>query len=158
LIVANTLNPSLLQIATAVSALPAPGLGSDHITFYQRDADGRQTASISGLGEVSQVRYNADGTVYETVQYLTRATSIPDPAQSGATLLSQINAAVSGLPPMNLSSDRIRFFAYDADGRQIYRVTGLGEVSQSVYNADGTVAESIQYLSTISATALAGQI
>ncbi|OOG36017.1 hypothetical protein, partial [Polaromonas sp. A23] len=58
-----------------------------------------------------------------------------------------VGTKVAALPVPNLANnDHLTFNLYDAAGRQTYTINGLGSVSQAIYNADGTVAASVQYM------------
>ncbi|WP_217349813.1 LysM peptidoglycan-binding domain-containing protein [Polaromonas sp. A23] len=124
----------------------------DHVVFNGYDAVGRQTSSVNNLGEVSEIVYNADGSVAQTIGYGTRPSSITDvitgsalTASELATMSATVGTKVAALPVPNLANnDHLTFNLYDAAGRQTYTINGLGEISKNTYNADGSVAQSTQ--------------
>ncbi|OOG44428.1 RHS repeat protein, partial [Polaromonas sp. A23] len=140
-------------LSTAAASLTVD-LTKDHVVFNGYDAVGRQTSSVNNLGEVSEIVYNADGSVAQTIGYGTRPSSITDvitgsalTASELATMSATVGTKVAALPVPNLANnDHLTFNLYDAAGRQTYTINGLGSVSQAIYNADGTVAASVQYM------------
>src|SRR5207247_2825357 len=124
-----------------------------------------QVHAANALADTSRLIYTSDGTVAQTIQFLTSLTGITN----SSTAASIATALASQLTTVDVTKDHVSFSVYDAAGRQVYSVNGLGETSRLIYNADGTVAQTIQFLTRLTgitntstaasiATALASQL
>src|SRR4030095_10232776 len=106
-------------VATALTTqLTSVNLTTDHVAFNVYDAAGRQTYSVNGLGETSKILYNADGTVAQSIQFVTRLTGLTN-TSTAATVATALTTQLTGV---NLTTDHVSFNVYDAAGRQTYSV------------------------------------
>jgi YD repeat-containing protein len=95
---------------------------------YVYDVLGRLTYSADGTGAVTAYVYDAAGNLKQKTSLATRA------ADGQALNTVAVNA-----------SDRVEQFSYDSFGRQVWHSNAEGALDFTSYDADGRVAQSIQY-------------
>ena len=135
----------------------------DNFTGNLYDAAGRLTWSVDGMGDVTHFVYDAAGRVLQQVQYANTIDPTRDQFPFG---LSSTPGTSQGVHTLSMvpyvepqwvqpsANDRITSFVYDAAGRAIYTVDGLGGVTQAVRDADGNVVETIAYANRIDVPAI----
>jgi YD repeat-containing protein len=132
---ANPIPTSTPATAAAIQAALVPDAAHDADTRGVYDALNRAIYTVDGTGAVTQVAFDTFGNVVDHISYAT-----PVPAGTPATAAALSAAVVAD--PVHDGRTRV---VYDLDNRAIYTINGLGDVSQSVYDANGNVIESIAY-------------
>ena len=123
---------------SAVQAVAATGVRN---TYNAYDNANRLTFTVNAEGGVSRYVYDADGHVTSTIYYT-------NPFSGGAVSDSALQSWASTQPV--LSQMRTLF---DAAGRPVYEVDGVGYVTQIQYDADGRVSARTVYPNPVSVPA-----
>jgi YD repeat-containing protein len=118
----NIDKPSASNVAVAASA-------DDRTSHNYYSDDGLLTSTLDAAGYLTEYSYDAGGRVYKQVRH----------------------AAVGANPPSN-ANDGITWTLYDAKGQVVGEVDAGKYLTESVYNLDGTLAQTIRYATAISAT------
>jgi YD repeat-containing protein len=134
------------QVGAAIS-----NSANDGVTWYVYDMAGRQTYAVDGAGDVTQTAYDADGRVVYLQRYAT-----PIAASVLSTFSPSITSAQVSANVAPSGSDQVTRYVYDSAGRKIYEVDGLGDVTQTSYDAQGRVLSIRGYNNQISSSALSG--
>ncbi len=130
--------------AAAIQAALVPDAARDGHTCWTYDTANRMVFSVDALGAVTQNFYDANGHVTERIAYANKVT-VALPATAAAVQAALVPDAVH---------DEVTLAAYDAAGRLVYSIDGLGFVTQSVYDADGNLTRSVAFANAISLTGL----
>ena len=142
------------QVADITTALTADD-SRDAQTYQVLDAAGRARFAIDGLGNVTEMRYDAAGRVIEQLGYVTPLTlsgadriALEDGAMTVATIAGRVAAQET--------SAHASYVIYDAAGRARYTVTHsqvgvsvVGSVAENRYDAVGRIVEQIRYAVTV---------
>jgi YD repeat-containing protein len=141
---ANAISLSTLEAAPTLGELTgliAPNLSVDETsdTFYDRA--GRVMYTVDAAGDITGYQDNGDGEPTKVTQYATEV-ALPPPA--GGFTLSQVQAALVGHPGTS------SYNVYDQDGRLVYTVNAVGDVTGYTYNVDGEVTQTTQSATAIS--------
>lgn len=110
---------------------------------YRYDEAGRLVDSIDAYGDVTRNVYDAEGRLTATLSLPVRLNANLATA-SDSSLRSGIDALISG-------SEAVNAAVYDRDGRLIYSVTAMGEVTRRIYDDAGRVIETVRFFNRLSA-------
>lgn len=116
--------------------------GNGNVSRFAYDAENRLVFSVDGAGDVVQNTYDADGRQIKSVQY---ATAISLATLPVAATVAQIQSRVAG----DVSIDATEHRVYDDDGRITATVSGMGQVVNYVYDANGNVIDRIAYANAV---------
>lgn len=123
--------------------LPDPSRDTRQTTVY--DGVNRAVFSMDGLGAVVEYRYDPNGAVVERIAY-----ARPVPLDTPATVAG-MTAAVGAVA--NAGRDVRLRYSYDAAGRLVASVDGMGSVQKRVYDRNGNVLQEIHLSTAIGDTA-----
>ncbi|MFV8638620.1 LysM peptidoglycan-binding domain-containing protein [Ralstonia pseudosolanacearum] len=148
---ATRLDTALLSNPDAVArALSGPvGTSDDRTVNRLYDKDGLLRATIDGAGFLTEYRYNAAGQRIQSIAYAQPVAGYD--AASGLVALRAAIATASGtgslasLLPAGDAADIRDFYYYDGHGRLVGHVDGEGYLTESVYDANGNLTQSIRY-------------
>ncbi len=148
---ATRLDTALLSNPDAVArALSGPvGTSDDRTVNRLYDKDGLLRATIDGAGLLTEYRYNAAGQRIQSIAYAQPVAGYD--AASGLVALRAAIATASGtgslasLLPAGDAADIRDFYYYDGHGRLVGHVDGEGYLTESVYDANGNLTQSIRY-------------
>ncbi|MGJ3704011.1 LysM peptidoglycan-binding domain-containing protein [Variovorax sp. AFSI2.2] len=124
----------------------------DSVEHRVLDKDGRQVATVNGLGEVVKYTYDANGNVIERMAYANRIA------------LASWTVGTVPAPTADAARDLRLRSVYDQLNRATYTIDGVGAVRRTIYDGNGNVVERIAYAATVpvataaTATALAAAI
>ncbi len=139
-----------IGVTIAFSGTPtvtATQSSNDRTTARIYDRDGLLRGTIDGEGYVTELRYDAAGRVVETIAYANKATGYTGPISVVSLAASATSAgSVAGLVTAT-ASDLTTFAYYDARGQQVGQVDGEGYLTETVYDANGNVTQTIRYTS-----------
>jgi YD repeat-containing protein len=107
--------------------------------FY--DELNREVFSVDPEKGLTEKVYDKLGRLVRTVRYA----NVLGLALSDGTATSAVRTAVNAVGFKDASVDRATRMVYDADGRQVYQIDALGQISELRYDAGGRVIESIRY-------------
>ncbi|PCE23749.1 hypothetical protein BWP39_29150 [Paraburkholderia acidicola] len=120
--------------------------GVRHYMLY--DDAGRKVADIDGTGALTEVRYDLNNAVTETIAYDT-----PVSASGLASLLDAKgnpgNATLASIRPAASALDHVLRNIYDASGRLAVTIDAAGQVTQNVYDGASRVVSVIRYATPI---------
>ncbi|RDI99307.1 hypothetical protein DVT68_00110 [Dyella solisilvae] len=102
------------------------------LTVY--DDSNRPVVTVSPAGYVTLSTYDAEGRVIATTSYGTPLSDVQQAALGGAPTLAQVLADV--VPG---TSDLTSLTVFDAQGRVVGSVSNTGQVTLSIYSANGSV-------------------
>ncbi|MFL6676160.1 MAG: transglycosylase SLT domain-containing protein [Massilia sp.] len=129
------------EIAARVAATP----GQDASPRLVYDKDGHVRYTVDGEGGVTAYRYDSNGNVTERIGYANRI---------------DLASWVPGTDPVVVSDpahDLHVRVVYDANNHAIYRIDGTGAVTETKYDANGNVVDSIAYANRIAVATPATQ-
>lgn len=125
------------------------GSASDDRTVNRLyDKDGLLRATVDGEGFLTEYRYNGAGQRVQSIGY---AQPVAGYASDDLAALRAAVAAASGsdslaeLLPASTAADIQDFYYYDGHGRLTGHVNGEGYLTESVYDADGNLTQTIRY-------------
>jgi YD repeat-containing protein len=125
---------------TRISDRLTPNVAADVVEHRVYDSNGRLTAMVNGLGEVTRYTLDANGNVLERRSYANRIT------------MSGTGAWVAGTVPTPLNDNsrdqRVRSL-FDALNRATHQIDGTGAVVKQVFDANGNVVDRIAYAKPI---------
>ena len=130
-----------LSVGSVRAMLGAVG-AADGRSIQRYDNQGRLTWSIDPLGAAVRLSYDLNGNVIARVAY-TEAL--------GAAALATLAADPQAQPA--IASDapaRATRYAYDRENRLVFTVDTLGGVTETRYDANGQVSDTIRYANAIS--------
>ena len=108
-----------------------------HRTLFYYDVDGRQTRTVSALGEVSERQYNVLGQLVSTRQYGSR---IALTGLAGGLEDATFSAALASI--RNAQLDSTQTYTYYTTGTQASSTDALGNTTTMAYDAFGeTISE-----------------
>ncbi|QOK94573.1 LysM peptidoglycan-binding domain-containing protein (plasmid) [Ralstonia pseudosolanacearum] len=156
---ATRLDTALLSDPAAVAqALSAQaGTPDDRTVNRLYDKDGLLRATIDGAGFLTEYRYNAAGQRIQSIAYAQPVAGYD--ATSGLAALRTAIATASGtdsltgLLPASDAADIQDFYYYDGQGRPVGHVDGEGYLTESAYDANGNLTQSIRYANRANAPA-----
>ncbi|MES9948135.1 MAG: calcium-binding protein, partial [Candidatus Thiodiazotropha sp.] len=122
-----------------VASLDANG----NATRFVYDAAGQERYRIDAAGGVTELRYDAAGRMIETIQYVQEIELPEGDYQIGEEQLLSVLQSDATL-------DRHDYRILDGDGRLVYSLNALGEVTENRYDGNGRVIEQIRYDQAIS--------
>ncbi|MBV9694328.1 MAG: RHS repeat protein, partial [Alphaproteobacteria bacterium] len=135
----------LTGIVTAPSAitLPTADPTNDRVTRNFYDNDGRLTATLDGMGYLTQTLFDAAGAKTDVIAYCTQIT---DPTTKSQGTLSQLIAAVG----TNIKDLHTRY-VYEDRGLLKYQIDTTLRPCEYNYNAAGNLLNKIEYAGSITA-------
>jgi YD repeat-containing protein len=119
--------------------------GGDRVTLMGYDVRHRMTVQVDQSGVVTCRAFDANGNV---VSVTTRAAKVAVPTAASTIALADQASADAAL-------DHTVRSVYDAANREIYRIDGLGNVTEKQYDANGKVVTRIDYAKPIPTTTAA---
>ncbi|MHA6823018.1 LysM peptidoglycan-binding domain-containing protein [Ralstonia pseudosolanacearum] len=159
---ATRLDTALLSDPAAVAqALSAQaGTPDDRTVNRLYDKDGLLRATIDGAGFLTEYRYNAAGQRIQSIAYAQPVAGY-DATSDLAALRAAIATAsgtdsLTGLLPASDAADIQDFYYYDGQGRPVGHVDGEGYLTESTYDANGNLTQSIRYANRANAPAGVG--
>lgn len=122
-------------------------------TFY--DAAGRKVGELDGNNTLTEILYDKNGQVTQTIRYATLATASvltlnPDGSPSALALARTLPS----LRPASSTADQKRWTAYDLAGRPTKTVDAGGAVSETQYDGSGRIVRHTDYANTIATATL----
>lgn len=147
--ISETVDPDQLALKTSYEYDKAGRLllkrnALDQITArYRYDNAGRMTHSVDALGAVTRYYYDWENRLTGTLAYAT-------PLAADWATLSEASLGTTLAALGTSATDQLSVNAYDRDGRLIYSVNPLGEVTERKYDAVGRVVMLRQYAQTAS--------
>ena len=141
--------------------------GTDNLTDarttrYAYDNTNQLRYTVDAVGGVTEGIYDVNGNTVKTVVYATALSEAEITAIDGA---SDREGALTNLFEnlADATQDRTTWYAYDAAGRLRYSVDALGHVTETVYDANGNIRETLTHydaivVSSLSAAATADDI
>jgi len=116
----------------------------DVASYRVYDAANRLAWSIDGTGGITRYSYDGKGQLIETRAYATRI---------------NLSGYISGSVPtvVAASTDAVSRTVYDADGRPVFTVDGVGQVVEMKYDGGGNVCERIRYANAVPPTTAANR-
>lgn len=141
---------------------------NDRIQQSVYDRDGRERYSIDSMGTVTQHTYDASGNLIRNRTFA-KAVNIVNGQQlvvfaQGATVSAALTAIETALTSATNSltaiaaSDRVEWGAYDARGRRVLAIDGLGYVARFQYDAGGNLEKITQYATALASGAIADDV
>lgn len=106
----------------------------DTSQFNRYDKDGRLAWSVDGTGAVVHIEY--DGKAIRRTAYASRL---------GAAALAEVAAGGTPAPANAPGSDVVTYQLFDAAGRLVYSIDGIGAVTEQRYDGSGNVIARIAY-------------
>lgn len=145
----NLVNQVAYATAIAASASPSSVIASagDRATAMAYDSANRMVMQVDALRGVTEYVYDANGSVARRIQYANAIVSVP--ALGTAGTLAAIRAAIT--PD---AADRSSVFGYDMAGRQVLAIDALGAVTETQYDAAGSVTAMTAYGTLVNTAAL----
>ncbi|MES2349588.1 MAG: hypothetical protein V4641_18655, partial [Pseudomonadota bacterium] len=126
--------------AAVTAAYGASLTAADRVSRTVYDLQNHPVYDIDALGQVTEHRYDVLGNVVATVQYTN-----PISAANLATITAATTPALAKAM-IPAGADRLERYVYDQDGRLRYTVDAAGYLTETVYTAQGQVAETRQYM------------
>ncbi|WP_419688228.1 Ig-like domain repeat protein [Burkholderia theae] len=132
----------------AVQTTPDASLDRTITDIY--NPNGQLFATIDADGYITQYCYDSAGRETQTIQY---ATAVPD-FGNAASFAAEVDAArASGnlgalLPPAS-TSDIHTYSIYNARAQIVGRIDGDGYLTETVYDANGNVTQTIRYATAV---------
>lgn len=119
--------------------VPTPAANAqDRVARSFHDGDGLLRGTLDGEGYLVAFNYDAAGRLVEKVAYATATAG----ALRATGTLSQL------VPPASAADIRTVLF-YDGKGQQVAEVDGEGYLTETVYDVDGNVAQTIRYATRV---------
>jgi len=146
---ANPLYVTGLPLAITASTITSgvTSSGSDQLTSYAYDGDGRLRFMVDAFARPIEYVYDAAGNVIRTIEY----------AGSIATASSYSYSYVQGqIASLNLAANpanRTTRAVFDAANRQRFVIDAAGQVTALAYDANGNQVKSTRHLTLFTATA-----
>ncbi len=133
---ANRINVGALVAGSPIPQPVAdPARDSDVHTVY--DAANRAIFTMDATGAVVQLTYDGNGNVVRQIAY---ATPVPTNTPANAASIAQAVAAVAD-PSRDEETTRI----FDAANRVVFSVNGVGTITQSTYDDNGNLTDSLTF-------------
>lgn len=141
-------SPTDLNFLTLVRSL---GLNDNRVVRHAFDTAGRQVLRIDATGAATETRFDAAGNPVAVVAYANRIPVLTSPL---AFTAGQLMTLVVADP----ATDRATLRAFDAAGRVLYQVGGMGEVEGYQYDGVGRVLRTTRYATPLAAGTTAAQV
>ncbi|MGN8064570.1 LysM peptidoglycan-binding domain-containing protein [Ralstonia sp. 22111] len=110
------------------------------------DNDGLLRATIDGEGYLTEVRYNAAGQPVQTIAYASKVPGFTDAASiADAVVAARNSESLAGLLPVSSATDISSYVFYNDRGQVVGAVDGDGYLTETVYDANGNVVQTIRY-------------
>lgn len=118
-----------------------------NVTRFYYDQFNRQIYELNATGGLTHTVYDVEGQMVREVVYATLLTADGFPSVPTKADIDVRVAVVS-----DASRDHVGRAVYDRDGRLIYNINALGEVTKNTYDGNGNVTQSTRYVNTIPAS------
>lgn len=112
-------------------------------TLYNRD--GQVAATIDGDGYVTAYTYDGSGRVVQSTAYATALAGYPNAATLAAIATARTSDSLAGVLPAASAGDISTYSLYNDKGQLVGQVDGEGYLTETVYDADGRVAQTVRY-------------
>ena len=110
------------------------------------DNDGLLRATIDGEGYLTEMRYNAAGKPVQTIAYANKVPGFTDAASiANAVATARTSESLAGLLPNASATDISSYVFYNDRGQVVGAVDGDGYLSETVYDTNGNVVQTIRY-------------
>ncbi|AXQ28043.1 LysM peptidoglycan-binding domain-containing protein [Solimonas sp. K1W22B-7] len=119
---------------------------------YVYNQAGRPVYKIDALGYVTESKFDGAGRVVETIGY-TQPINVAS-IVGGLTPLSVGTAVSTANPALELAKSHVTTLVYDADGRLVYQIDALNQVTEFRYDKEGRQIDTLRYAQPISITGL----
>jgi YD repeat-containing protein len=140
--------PRTVVVATAAA---------DRTTTRIYNDDGLVTATIDGDGYLTRYVYNGAGQQTGTIAYANPVPGFNDAAHfAAAVATAQATDSLTGLLPASSAADISTYDFYNARGLLVGQVDGDGYLTETVYDADGHVTQTIRYATPVEGPVDAG--
>lgn len=137
---ANTVPADGAAGSVAPGFIPVPAASAqDRVSRSFFDADGRVAGSLDAEGYLTVFRYTPAGQLAERIAYA----NATDAALRGSGTLAQLVPAAS-------AADIREVTLYNAKGQAMAHVDGEGFLTESVYDSNGNLTQSIRYATPVS--------
>lgn len=131
-----------LSVASMRDMLASADVGTTHLS-QRFDTQGRLIWSVDALGAATELRYDLNGNVIARIAY-TEALS----AVAQATMRDDPQA----LPQIGAwSGSSVTKYVYDSENRLVYTIDAMGGVTETRYDTNNRVSETVRFASTIAA-------
>jgi YD repeat-containing protein len=117
--------------------------GNGNTTYYSYNEADQLVYTVAPNGAVTYTTYNLDGQVTATTHYATElsANAIWQVATYGSYMLSSLVSTSS--------TDRTTYNVYNSGGQLEYTIDPNGNVTQTIYNSLGQVAQTLAYATPV---------
>lgn len=160
----NYLNYTTAYAYDADNNLISSTDAGNNVTYYTYNEANQLVYTLNPLGAVTRSSYDGDGRITATIRYASfLALNGGSGTLSTATLRnlageaasSYVDGFVNGTNGIaDSSKDEGQYTVYDKDGRAVYNVDGLGNVTERDYDGAGRVTQEISYNSTLNSQAV----
>lgn len=139
---ATAIDTSPLGGAPSAGSIVATATAQDRVARNFYDDDGLLRATLDAEGYLVELRYDAAGKVVERIAYATAT----DPALRAAGTFEQ-------LVPVGSANDIHAHTLYNARGQISGEVDGESTLTEKIYDANGSLAQTIQYANRVASSA-----
>jgi YD repeat-containing protein len=116
-----------------------------NVTRYYYDGADRLIYTLNSLNGLTACTYDAEGRYLKCTVYATALTGLS--ANPTASEIATQAAAIA-----DSTRDQTTRHVYDKDGREVYTINALWNVTKSIYDANGNLLERVVYNNPIAAT------
>ena len=142
---ATAVSTAALGNGQGVSITPVAN-ASDRAATTIYDRDGLVRATIDGEGYLTELRYDANGRLVQTVRYAAKVPGFTNAASiAAAVATARSSGSLAGLIPTASADDITAWVYYDAKGQKVAEVDGEGYLTEYVYDANGKVTRESRY-------------
>jgi YD repeat-containing protein len=141
---ATLLATSSLGNAPAVSAISPSTSANDRTQRSFYNSDGQLLATLDAAGYLTELRYDNLGRAIRSTSYAT-----PTP------VLQRVAGTLAQLRPSAHPSDATSYFLFDNKGQLAGQIDAEGYLTESVYDANGNITQSIRYAAKVAPAAIA---
>lgn len=155
-------NPIDLELLQTFPATSEPATMEELATLLTEDpeidrssnaiyrADGQLLGSIDGEGYLTAYHYNAAGQLTSTIRFAEQIAGFNESGPVGiaaAIASARAGHSLAALLPAVTSGDVISRAIYNARGQQVGQIDAEGYLTETVYDDNGNVAQTIRYTS-----------
>lgn len=118
-------------VAPGSAASSVAGSDGDRVTVMAYDAADRQVFAVDALLGVTGQSFDADGRIVRRVTFANPLAALPALSEPGAA------AAIRAALVPDGANDRVMLYGYDAAGRQVLTIDGVGASTRTEYDGAG---------------------
>ncbi|GLK50146.1 hypothetical protein GCM10017620_31200 [Brevundimonas intermedia] len=118
-------------------------------TLFGYDVENRPVWRIDGAGAATRTYYDAEGRVTGVTRYANVLTAAQMAALGATPTTAQLATAVTA----NSARDQYETYVYDDDGRMVFSVDALGQLTEKIYDGSGLELRIIRYATRYTASA-----